>query len=64
MKNSLKKKTTSDSLYDKIDCSRNVNTDLKQLDVNEFMELIKDCFVTGKWSGTEDAQQLLDGDEG
>lgn len=58
------KSNKSKSLYHDMDSSRLVETELKQFDTEELTELIKDCFVTGKWSAAENAQQLLNDDDG
>lgn len=57
------KSNKSKSLYHDMDSSRLVETELKQFDTEELIELIKDCFVTGKWSAAENAQQLLNDDD-
>ena len=55
------------SVFHMEDCSKfkkeNINNDISE---DAIGELIKNCFVTGKWSSAEDAEQLLnlEDDEG
>ena len=64
-KNVLSKKRNA--FYHERDCSRvgigEEDKDVLDVAIDEIKELIKDCFVTGKWSSEEDAEQLLQ-DEG
>ena len=51
------------SIYHQCDCSKEgLQVSVDDINIDELKELIKDCFVTGKWSASEDAQQLLDED--
>ena len=61
-KNKLAKK--KNALFHSRDCSK-AEVEKDQIDValDEIKQLIKDCFVTGKWNASEDAQKLLDDDE-
>jgi ribosome biogenesis protein BMS1 len=47
---------------DGIDSTKHHLVDVQDWDVDEVMESIKDCFVTGKWNKSEDAQTLLEAD--
>ncbi|XP_066990971.2 ribosome biogenesis protein BMS1 homolog [Anabrus simplex] len=51
-------------LRDSEDCSRFSVTILRDWEQPEVRELIRDCFVTGKWKESEDAAELLRLDDG
>ena len=53
------KKTTNSSGKDDIDCSKFSWSNLHDWNDEKVRYLIKDCFVTGKWKGDEDAEELL-----
>lgn len=58
-----KLKNKKNALNHSRDCSRaDVEKDI-DVALDEIKELIKDCFVTGKWTQNEDAQNMLDDDE-
>uniref|UniRef100_A0A7M5V0L6 Ribosome biogenesis protein BMS1 homolog n=2 Tax=Clytia hemisphaerica TaxID=252671 RepID=A0A7M5V0L6_9CNID len=62
-KNKLKKK--KNALYHSRDCSKtDIGKDALDVAIDEIKELIKDCFVTGKWEESEDAEALLNEAEG
>ena len=62
-KSSKKKTKLKNDIYHQRDCSKPSNhVKLDEINFDELKSLIKDCFVTGKWSSSEDAQQLLDED--
>ncbi|XP_049767714.1 ribosome biogenesis protein BMS1 homolog [Schistocerca cancellata] len=46
-------------LCDAEDCARFPITQLHDWSLSEVQELIRDCFVTGKWKQSEDAEELL-----
>ena len=57
-KNKLKKK--KNALYHSRDCSKtDIEKDALDVAIDEIKELIKNCFVTGKWAESEDAEALL-----
>ena len=46
------------------DCSQEVsNTSVRDWSQPEVLESIRDCFVTGKWKDSEDAEALLQDDD-
>ncbi|XP_064633506.1 ribosome biogenesis protein BMS1 homolog [Lineus longissimus] len=47
---------------DGLDTTKHHAASLQESDLEEVRELIKDCFVTGKWDKSEDAKTLLDAD--
>ena len=62
-KNKLKK--SKNALLHSRDCSKvGIEKDAIDVALDEIRELIKDCFVTGKWAEGEDAEALLKDDEG
>jgi len=62
-KNKLSKK--KNALHHSRDCSKDVvEKDAFDVAIDEIKELIKDCFVTGKWAESENAERLLEEDEG
>jgi len=64
-KSKKERKHKSRSSLNGRDCSRSgfITGEYSEQDVDSLIQLIKDCFVTGKWSSTEDAQELLDNAE-
>lgn len=60
-KNKKEKEDTQN--LDGLDCSKFSLLVARDWENEEAMESIKDCFVTGKWSRTEDAEQLLESDD-
>ncbi|XP_051837952.1 ribosome biogenesis protein BMS1 homolog [Antechinus flavipes] len=48
---------------DSLDCSKFPVEAPQDWDLEEVMNNIRDCFVTGKWEADKDAQKLLDDDE-
>ena len=61
-KNKLKK--SKNALYHSRDCSKvDIEKDAIDVALDEIRELIKDCFVTGKWEEGEDAEALLKEDD-
>ena len=62
-KNKLKK--SKNALFHSRDCSKvGIEKDAIDVALDEIRELIKDCFVTGKWAEGEDAEALLKDYEG
>ena len=62
-KNKLRK--AKNALYHSRDCSKvGIEKDAIDVALEEIKELIKDCFVTGKWAEGEDAEALLKEDAG
>ena len=60
---SVSKAKDKKSIYHQCDCSKEgLQVSIDDISIDELKDLIKDCFVTGKWSSSEDAQQLLDED--
>lgn len=60
---SVSKAKNKKSIYHHCDCSKEgLQVSIDDINIDELKDLIKDCFVTGKWSASEDAQQLLDED--
>lgn len=59
-------KNKKNALYHNRDCSRvgisENNKEILNVAVEKIKELIKDCFVTGKWASEQDAQKLLEED--
>ncbi|ELU07193.1 hypothetical protein CAPTEDRAFT_82469, partial [Capitella teleta] len=45
------------------DCSKFVLHSMRDWDLEEVTECIRDCFVTGKWEADKDAETLLDKDD-
>ncbi|CAH2321746.1 ribosome biogenesis BMS1 homolog [Pelobates cultripes] len=46
-----------------LDCSKFVADSTQDWDLEEVMDCIRDCFVTGKWEADKDAEKLLQEDE-
>lgn len=60
---SVSKANYKRSIYHQCDCSKeSLQMSIDDINIDELEDLIKDCFVTGKWGASEDAQQLLDED--
>jgi len=57
-KNELRK-TEQASAMDQLDSTRFQHPNLQNWDEDEVKDCIKDCFVTGKWKESEDAEELL-----
>ncbi|CAH1795459.1 unnamed protein product [Owenia fusiformis] len=62
---STSQKETLTASSNGLDCSRYtpVTGDEPKWELEELLDAIKDCFVTGKWDKDEDAQALLDQDD-
>ncbi|KAL0984596.1 hypothetical protein UPYG_G00143730 [Umbra pygmaea] len=48
---------------DGLDCSRSEPEETHNWDLDEMLDSIRDCFVTGKWESNQDAATLLKEDE-
>ncbi|XP_013412523.1 ribosome biogenesis protein BMS1 homolog isoform X2 [Lingula anatina] len=58
-----KKKKDQRKGIDGFDCSRDATGQNQEWNIQELLESIQDCFVTGKWDKSEDAKALLDQDD-
>lgn len=59
-----KKDSQSSGTMHERDCSLEVSsTSLRDWDQAEVLESIRDCFVTGNWRASEDAEALLQDDD-
>ncbi|XP_060080432.1 ribosome biogenesis protein BMS1 homolog [Ylistrum balloti] len=63
LKRKQEKKTDERLSINKTDCSRFFIQTVQDWDLEEVRELIKDCFVTGKWDKSEDAAARLEQDD-
>lgn len=63
LKKKQEKKTDERLSINKTDCSRFFIPCVQDWDLEEVRELIKDCFVTGKWDKSEDAAARLEQDD-
>ncbi|XP_033758019.1 ribosome biogenesis protein BMS1 homolog [Pecten maximus] len=63
LKKKQEKKTDERLSINKTDCSRFFVQNVQDWDLEEVRELIKDCFVTGKWDKSEDAAARLEQDD-
>lgn len=59
-----KKKRSEEDVTDGRDCSLNPLALRRDWALDSFLDSIRDCFVTGKWKDSEDAEKLLEEDEG
>ena len=57
--NQQNKKQSRTSGLDDIDTTRFTMNNLQNWNFDEIRQSIEDCFVTGKWKGDEDAEELL-----
>ncbi|KAJ8313478.1 hypothetical protein KUTeg_008971, partial [Tegillarca granosa] len=55
--------STNRYLVNKTDCSKFVVDNIRDWQLEEVQELIKDCFVTGQWDKSEDAAARLQQDD-